>query len=160
MNLLKKTYLAFLFRGVSISLYFLVTAIFSQNNPQSQNIFINQDVQQTIDLLDVKNPSLEFHSSFKPYVSSTLDHFSDTAVGFLHYPIKNFFLSKTIHDNPNKRHKYAIQFLPLIDLQIYQDVKKPNPLADKQAMLPLQPLALSSPFIPPQFQSYLNNFID
>jgi hypothetical protein len=122
LNLLKKTYLAFLFRGLRISLYFLVTAIFSQNNPQSQNIFINQDVQQTIDLLDVKNPSLEFHSSFKPYVSSTLDHFSDTAVGFLHYPIKNFFLSKTIHDNPNKRNKYAIQFLPIIDLQIGSDV--------------------------------------
>ena len=120
--MLKKTYLAFLFRGLRISLCFLVTAIFSQNNPQSQNIFINQDVQQTIDLLDVKNPSLEFHSSFKPYVSSTLDHFSDTAVGFLHYPIKNFFLSKTIHDNPNKRNKYAIQFLPLIDLQIGSDV--------------------------------------
>jgi len=122
LNLLKKTYLTFLFRGVSISLCFLVTTIFSQNNPQSQNIFINQDVQQTVDLLDVKNPSLEFHSSFKPYISSTLDHFSDTAVGFLHYPIKNFFLSKTIHDNPNKRHKYAIQFLPLIDLQIGNDL--------------------------------------
>ena len=50
---------------------------------------------------------------------------------------------------------------PLIDLQIYQDAtKKPPPLADKQqAMMPLQPFALSSPFMPPQFQSYFNNFM-
>ena len=49
---------------------------------------------------------------------------------------------------------------PLIDLQIYPDTtKKPsNPLADKQqAMLPIQPFALSSPFMPPQFQNYFNN---
>lgn len=48
---------------------------------------------------------------------------------------------------------------PIIDLQIYPEQKKPNPLADKQAMLPLQPFALSSPFIPPQFQNYLTNFM-
>ncbi len=50
---------------------------------------------------------------------------------------------------------------PLIDLQIYPDAtKKPNPLGDKQqAMVPLQPFALSSPFMPPQFQSYFNNFM-
>ena len=48
---------------------------------------------------------------------------------------------------------------PLIDLQIYPDPKTKNPLADKQASLPLQPFSLSSPFIPPQFQSYLNNFM-
>lgn len=50
---------------------------------------------------------------------------------------------------------------PIIDLQIYPDTtKKSNPLADKQqAMLPLQPFALSSPFMPPQFQSYFNNFM-
>ncbi len=51
------------------------------------------------------------------------------------------------------------QSQPLIDLQIYPEPKKTNPLADKQAMLPLQPFSLSSPFIPPQFQSYLNNFM-
>lgn len=51
------------------------------------------------------------------------------------------------------------QAQPLIDLQIYPDPKTKNPLADKQASLPLQPFALSSPFIPPQFQSYLNNFM-
>ncbi len=47
----------------------------------------------------------------------------------------------------------------LLDLQVYQDPKKANPLAGKQAQLPLQPLMLSSPFIPPQFTNYLSNFM-
>lgn len=48
---------------------------------------------------------------------------------------------------------------PLVDIQISQDILRKNPLAEKQAMLPIQPIALSSPFIPPQFQTYLNNFM-
>ena len=48
----------------------------------------------------------------------------------------------------------------LIDLQVYQQPKpKPDPLLGKQAALPIQPIALTSPFIPPQFSSYLNNFM-
>jgi len=61
--------------------------------------------------------------------------------------------------NQNNIGKPNRQTQPIIDLQVYPEQKKVNPLADKQAMLPLQPLSLSSPFIPPQFQSYLNNFM-
>ena len=46
----------------------------------------------------------------------------------------------------------------LVDLQVYEQ-KKPNLLAEKQANIALQPLALSSPFMPPQFQSYFNNMM-
>ena len=45
----------------------------------------------------------------------------------------------------------------LVDLQVYQDAKKPPP--QKSNELPIQPVALSSPFFPPQFQNYLNNFM-
>lgn len=45
----------------------------------------------------------------------------------------------------------------LVDLQVYQDAKKPPP--PKPTELPIQPIALSSPFFPPQFQTYLNNFM-
>jgi hypothetical protein len=45
----------------------------------------------------------------------------------------------------------------LVDLQVYQDSKKPPP--PKPTELPIQPVALSSPFFPPQFQNYLNNFM-
>ncbi len=44
---------------------------------------------------------------------------------------------------------------------MYQDPKpKPGFLAQKQAQLPIgPPIALSSPFFPPQFQTYFNNFM-
>lgn len=45
----------------------------------------------------------------------------------------------------------------LVDLQVYQDTKKPAP--QKPSEIPIQPIALSSPFFPPQFQNYLNNFM-
>lgn len=90
---------------------------FAQNDPQAQNSFINQETQQSIDEWNIKYPELEFHSSFRPYLSSTLKHFSDTAIGFLHYPVKNFFLSKTFNEGPDKHNQYNIQLLPIIDVQ-------------------------------------------
>ena len=45
----------------------------------------------------------------------------------------------------------------IVDSQVYQDIK--NPSMTKQSEIPLQPMALTSPFFPPQFQSYLNNFM-
>ncbi len=47
----------------------------------------------------------------------------------------------------------------LLDLQVYQPLKKPGGLMGKQANIPLEPVALSSPFIPPQFSTYLSNFM-
>lgn len=94
----------------------------AQNNPQAQNVFINQETQQSIDQWNLKYPNTDFHSSFKPYLSSTLNCFSDTAVEFLHYPIKNFFLSKTLNEGPNKHNQYNFQVLPLFDVQGGYDV--------------------------------------
>lgn len=111
-----------MFRSVCIALCFFSLPLFSQNDPQAQNIFINQETQQTIDTWDIKNPGFEFHSSFKPYLSSTLQSFYDTSIGYLHYPIKNFFLSKTFNEGPTKRNQYNLQVLPIIDLQVGYDV--------------------------------------
>lgn len=95
---------------------------FAQSDPQAQNSFINQETQQTIDVWDITNPNFELHSSFKPYLSSTLQNFSDTSIAYQHYPIKNFFLSKTFNEGPNKRNQYNVQVLPIIDLQGGYDV--------------------------------------
>ena len=61
--------------------------------------------------------------------------------------------------NPSSTHPVKSNPQPIVDLQIYPEPKKQNILAEKQASLPLQPFSLSSPFIPPQFQSYLSNFM-
>jgi hypothetical protein len=47
----------------------------------------------------------------------------------------------------------------LVNIQIVNQEKKSNFLANKQAQLPIQPLTLSSPFMPPQFTTYLANFM-
>ncbi len=82
-----------------VFLFFLVFVgsefLLAQDNPQSQNIFINDDAQQIIDVWHVSKPTTEFHSSFKPYLSSTLSSFADSSISFAHFPIKNKFLSKT-----------------------------------------------------------------
>lgn len=116
------TFFKLSFIKITILLCCVPLFIWAQDHPQAQNIFINQDTQQIIDEWNIKHPTVAFHSSFKPYISSTLNEFSDTAITFLHHPIKNFFLSKTYNEGPNKRNQFQIQALPIIDLQAGYDV--------------------------------------
>lgn len=109
-------------RYISMMLCFITVSLLAQENPQAQTVFINFENQQSIDYWDIKNPSFEFHSSFKPYLLSTLNQFSDTSISFAHYPIKNFFLSNTFNEGPHKRNQFNIQALPIIDLQAGYDV--------------------------------------
>ena len=48
---------------------------------------------------------------------------------------------------------------PLLDLKLYQDVKSKSTAAAKQASIPIEPIALTTPFFPPQFQTQLSNFM-
>lgn len=48
---------------------------------------------------------------------------------------------------------------PILDLKLYPEKKGKPPLADKQAALPIEPIALTTPFFPPQFQNQLSNFM-
>jgi len=48
---------------------------------------------------------------------------------------------------------------PILDLKLYPEKKGKPPLADKQASLPIEPIALTTPFFPPQFQNQLSNFM-
>lgn len=95
----------------------LSQSIISQNDFQAKNIFLNQETQQVIDEWNIKYPNQEFHSSFRPYLISTLTQFNDSCIRYQHYLIKNLFLSKTINEEPNKKNQYNLQFLPVIDLQ-------------------------------------------
>lgn len=95
----------------------------AQDNPQAQNSFINQETQHCADYWNIKQPTLEFHSAFQPYLSSSLNEYSDTLIPFDHYPLKNFFLSKTFNEGPNKRNQFNFQTLPLLDLQVAYDMQ-------------------------------------
>jgi len=107
-----------------ISVFILVffTRTFAQYEPLARNIFINQATQQVIDEWNIKNPSTDFHSSFRPYLSSTLNNFYDSSIAYKHYAIKNFFLSKTLNEGPQRNNQYNFQFLPVMDLQTGYDL--------------------------------------
>lgn len=107
---------------ILVFVLFIFVRGFTQYNPLAQNVFLNQETQQVIDEWNIKSPSLEFHSSFRPYLSSTLKDFNDTCVSYRHYLIKNFFLSKTLNEGPNKRNQFNFQVLPVVDLQTGYDV--------------------------------------
>lgn len=96
--------------------------IYAQDNPQAQTVFINEDAQQTIDTWNVTKPTTDFHSSFKPYLTSTLNDFSDTIISYYHFPVKNKFLSKTFNEGPSKHNQYNFQALPLLHLQLGYDM--------------------------------------
>jgi hypothetical protein len=112
------------YKQVLQTLVFIFVSYFSysQNNPQAQNTFINIENQQTLDQWNIKTPNTDFHSSFQPYISSSLKDFNDTAIEYEHYHIKNFFLSKTFNEGPNKRNPFNFQTLPIIDLNAGYDV--------------------------------------
>jgi len=98
------------------------TSNFAQINSQSQNVFINDEAQSSIDYWNITMPSLEFHSSFKPYLSSTIKNNIDSVVHYFHHNIKSTFLSKTLNEGPTKRNQYTFQVLPIIDLNSGYDV--------------------------------------
>ncbi|MGZ3883854.1 MAG: hypothetical protein ACXVPD_06615, partial [Bacteroidia bacterium] len=100
----------------------LCLAGFAQDEPLSRNIFINQETQQSIDEWNIRYPNTDFHSGFKPYLTSTLKDFHDSVVPWKHYNIKNYFLSKTFNDGPGKRRPCSIQFLPVLDEQAGYDL--------------------------------------
>jgi len=101
----------------TIAFLLFCNGFFCQYNPLARNIFLNQETQQAIDEWNIKNPNLEFHSSFRPYLISTLSEFNDSSIRYQHYLIKNFFLSKTFNEGPDKRNQFNFQVLPVIDVQ-------------------------------------------
>ncbi len=106
-------------------LFALLTAsvfVFSQENPIARNVFLNQETQQVLDEWNIKFPNQIFHSSFRPYLMSTLEEFHDSCVKYKHYTIKNFFLSKTFNEGPDKRNQFNFQVLPVADLQTGYDL--------------------------------------
>jgi hypothetical protein len=109
-------------KHIAVLFLFIWMRSFSQSDPQAQNIFLCPETQQVIDEWNIKYPSLEFHSSFRPYLSSTLKDFADSSIPYPHYHIKNFFLSKTVNEGPQKRNQYNFQFLPVVDLQTGYDL--------------------------------------
>lgn len=101
---------------------FCFVNIQGQNDPLAKNIFINSDLQLSIDHWHIKQPDQKFHSDFKPYLSGTISKMADSSVPFKHYMIHNFFLSKIFNDAPEKVNQWIFQVNPVIDAVAAYDV--------------------------------------
>ncbi|HOZ88036.1 MAG TPA: hypothetical protein PL029_09770, partial [Bacteroidia bacterium] len=113
----------------SLSLYLIVFSLccYGQYEPLARNAFINQPMQEAFDYWNISRPNTTFHSSFKPYLSGTFANATDSAVPFRFYAFKNFFLSKTLNEKPQKPDWYNVQVHPILDAEIGYDgiLKKP-----------------------------------
>ena len=92
-----------------------------QYEPMARNAFMNQQMQEAFDYWNISRPNTTFHSSFKPYLSSTFTDATDSAVPFKFYAFKNFFFSKTFNEKPEKRNWYNIQLHPVVDAEFGYD---------------------------------------
>ena len=99
----------------------------AQYDQMARNAFINQDMQEAFDYWNISQPNLKFHSSFKPYLSSTFSNATDSAILFKFYAFKNFFFSKMLNEKPEKRIWYNLQAHPIADIESGYDLllKKP-----------------------------------
>ena len=106
---------------LTVILFILTIKLFGQYDQQARNAFINTDIDPAFDYWNISRPNLTFHSSFKPYLSSSFADATDSLVPFKFYHFKNFFLSKTLNEKPEKRNWYNLQIHPIIDAQIAYD---------------------------------------
>lgn len=104
---------------------FVAKMSFGQYDQMARNAFMSKEIDQSFEYWNIQRPNLTFHSSFKPYLSSTYADATDSLVPFKFYAFKNFFLSKMLNESPEKRIWYNLQVHPILDAQInYDDILK------------------------------------
>jgi hypothetical protein len=94
----------------------------AQYDQQARNAFIQSDVTEAFDYWNIAKPTTNFHSAFKPYLSSSFSDATDSVVPFRFYAFKNYFLSKTLNEKPEKRNWFNFQFHPIVDAVAGYDV--------------------------------------
>jgi hypothetical protein len=97
------------------------SALKAQYNQQARNAFMDQNIQQAFDYWNIQRPNQTFHSSFRPYLSSSYSDATDSLVPFKFYAFKNYFFSKTFNEKPQKRNWYNLQVHPIIDASVGYD---------------------------------------
>lgn len=120
----------FLKKLLILKLQLLVLFLSAQDAPLAKNLFMNSDLQLSIDYWHIRMPDQKFHSSFRPYLSGTLLHAVDSAAPFQHYRIRHHFLSKTFNEGPEKRNQYQLQLHPIVDAVGGYDILTSRPVYD------------------------------
>ncbi len=113
---------------LTIFIFLFSLTLKAQYEPLAKNAFMGADIQQAFDYWNISKPQLNFHSSFRPYLSTQYYANGDTNVPFKFYAFNNFYLSKMLNEKPEKRIWYNIQLHPIIDAEIGFDALTNKPL--------------------------------
>jgi len=105
---------------------FLILFARAQNEALSKNAFLQQDVQTAFEFWNTTHPSTEFHSSFRPYLSSTFTKAQDSLVPFTSYGFQNSFLSYSLNRSALSKTRHQLQVLPILDLEMGYDALLKN----------------------------------
>ncbi|MBK9285586.1 MAG: hypothetical protein IPM51_14895 [Sphingobacteriaceae bacterium] len=117
-------------KRIFILLFLLNHALIAQYDQQARNAFLENQVNEAFDYQNIQRPDLKFHSSFKPYLSSTFSNYNDSLIPFKFYAFKNYFLSKTFNEKPQKRNWFNLQLHPVVNASIGYDPLLKSPLAE------------------------------
>ena len=98
--------------ATAILLFYYIIAQ-SQDKGIAKNAFINQDLQLAFDFWNISKSNTKFHSSFKPYLSSSYSEASDSMVPFKFYSFNNSYLIKSLGEKKIN----TLQVLPILDLE-------------------------------------------
>ena len=91
---------------------------YSQKEAMSKNAFLQRDVQTAFEFWNTTQPSTEFHSSFRPYLSSTFLEARDSLLPFKSYGFQNTFLQRSLNKSTISKTKHSLQFHPLLDAEV------------------------------------------
>lgn len=116
-------------KNIIASLLLLLTVVMrAQYDPMARNAFIHEGLQEAFDYWSISKPNTTFHSSFKPYLSSTFANANDSAIPFKFYGFNNFFLSKTLNEKPQNKNWLNFQVQPIIDVETGFDLLASRPV--------------------------------
>ncbi|MDI1354111.1 MAG: hypothetical protein PSX36_04290 [bacterium] len=105
----------------------LLCPMLAQDTALAKNAFMGKDILQAFDFWNITHPGTRFHSSFKPYLSSTYTSARDSLVPFSIYSFQNIFLSKHLISGSTKP-DYSVQLHPIIDAEPGYDLLKKRSL--------------------------------
>lgn len=100
----------------------------AQYEPLARNAFTDGHVQLAYEYWNISQPSVRFHAAFRPYLSSSYLHATDSAVPFRFYPFRNFFLSNTFNERPEARNWFNVQLHPIVDVEAGLDALELRPV--------------------------------
>ncbi len=91
---------------------------FAQKEAMAKNAFLQRDVQTAFEFWNTTQPSTEFHSSFRPYLSSTYIEAKDSLLPFKSYGFQNTFLQRSLNKSSISKTRHSLQFHPLLDAEV------------------------------------------